>query len=81
MSPALAPIPPRQFKAILEKAGYSVESETKYNWTLFKADAPVPVIVLPRKGKLVSVTVMMGVLDQISMNITTYFTFLKQIQN
>jgi len=81
MSPALTPIPPNKFRAILEKTGFRIERETEYNWTLFKIDSPRSVIVLPKKGELVSLTVMMGILDQIKMDIKTYFDLLRQVQN
>ena len=81
MSPVLAPIPPNEFKVILEKVGFRIERETEYNWTLFKADSPRSVVVLPKKGELVSVTVMMGILDQIKLDNKTYLDLLRQIQN
>lgn len=81
MSPAVRPISPLILKAILEKDGFRVDMETKANWTLFKKDSPCPVINVPRKGKLVSVTVMMGIFDQIQMDNKKYFRLLKQIKN
>ena len=81
MPPALAPIPPIVFKELLEKDGFSVELETEYNWTLCKEAPLTLVITLPKKGRLVSVTVMMGILEQIKMNNKTYFDLLKKVKN
>ena len=81
MSPAITPISPVILKTILEKDGFHVERETETNWTLFKEDSPCPVIIVPKKGKLVSVTVMMGILAQIQMDNKKYFSLLKQVNN
>ena len=81
MSAALSPIPPIVLRDILVKDGFSVVRETDYNWTLFKEDSPRPVITLPKKGSLVSVTVMMEILDQIKMNNERYFDLLNQAKN
>ena len=69
------------FKTILEKDGFHVDMETEVNWTLFKEDSPYPVINVPKKRKLVSVTVMMGIFDQIQMDNKKYFSLLKQVEN
>jgi len=81
MVPAITPIPPHIFKAILEKDGFSVQLDTEANWTLFKANSPYPVIVLPKKGELVSVTIMMEILNQIKMDNRKYFSLLEQVKN
>lgn len=81
MSPALAPVPPDVLLTILEKAGFRVEKETEFNWTLFKEDSPCPIIILPKKGKLVEVPIMMEILDQIQMNNKSYLGYLNQISN
>ncbi len=80
MVPAIAPVFPHIFKAILEEDGFSVKMDTEANWTLFKASSPCPVIVLPKKGKLVSITIMMGILAQLKMNNREYFSLLKQVK-
>jgi len=81
MVPVIAPVHPHILKTILEKYGFSVKRDTETNWTLFKANSSCPVIVLPKKGKLVSITTMMGILDQLKMNDREYFSLLKQIKN
>jgi hypothetical protein len=81
MTPALALIPPQQFKTILEKDGYHVEHETELNWTLFKNGAKSPVITIPKKGELVSLMVMMGILNQAEMSNAKYFEYLKLSNN
>ncbi len=79
MAPAITPVSPHVFKAILEKDGFSVKMDTETNWTLFKADSPCSVIVLPKKGELVSVTIMMEILNQIKMDDGKYFNLLTQV--
>ncbi len=81
MPPAITPIPPVVFKELLEKDGFSVEMETENNWTLFKETSPGIVITLPRKGKLLSVTVMMGIVDKIRMTNKAYFDLLRKVKN
>ncbi len=80
MVPAITPISPDILKAILEKDSFRIDRETEFNWTLFKPDSPCPIIVLPKKGKFVSVTIMMGILDQIKMNNKKYFNLLEQVK-
>lgn len=80
MVPAITPVSPDILKAILEKDGFRIDRETEFNWTLFKDESPCPVIVLPKKGKLVSVTVMMGMLAQTKMDNKKYFSLLEQLK-
>lgn len=80
MAPAITPVSPDILKAILEKDGFRIDRETEFNWTLFKDESPCPVIVLPKKGKLVSVTVMMGMLAQTKMDNKKYFSLLEQLK-
>ncbi len=79
--PALCPIPPDIFKALLENYGFLVEKESEHNWTFFKDDAPQPVIILPKKGELLSVDVMTGILNQLKINNKEYFELLDSIKN
>ena len=72
---------PEIFKEILVKYGYSVEMETEYNWTLFKNDAARPIITVPKKGDLLSISIMMEILEQLKMDNKTYFDLLNSIQN
>jgi len=81
MAAALSPVPPQIFKEILVKYGYSVEMETEYNWTLFKNDAARPIITVPKKGDLLSISIMMEILEQLKMDNKTYFDLLNSIQN
>jgi hypothetical protein len=81
MAAALAPIPPVLLKEILEKDGFVLDRETAYNWTLFKKNAAIPVMNVAKKGKLVSVDVMMGILDQLKMDNARYFELLNQVKN
>lgn len=79
--PSLAPIPPLLLKDLLLRYGFVIELETEHNWTLFKKDAPRPVLTIPKQGDLVSVTIMMGILDQLKMDNGTYFDLLNQVRN
>lgn len=78
--PALAPIQPKEFKMLLERYGFQVQEETEYNWVLFKAEALRPVIPIPKKGALVSVDIMMGILDQLKITNEEYFTLLDKVR-
>jgi hypothetical protein len=69
-------VTPEKFKDLLVRYGFTVTKTTEHNWTLFKADAARPVITLPRHGELVSLTIMMGVLDQLKIDNSTYFSLL-----
>jgi hypothetical protein len=78
---ALACVSPETFKAILEKCGFCVDEETEYNWTLLNKDALLPVISLPKKGKLLSVSIMMEILDLLKIDNGTYFKLLDEVQH
>lgn len=78
--PALAPIAPVQFRDLLMRYGFSVQKETEHNWTLFKADAPRPVVTIPKHGESVSLAIMMSILDQLKMDNSTYFDLLNEIR-
>ncbi len=80
MTFSLAPIPPPVFKAILEKEGFKIQRDTEYIWAFFKDDSPAPVIILPKKGKLVALDVMMDILDQIKMNDGKYLALLEEVR-
>ena len=79
MVPAILPIPPDHFRTILELDGYSLRLETENNWTLYKVEADYPVIVIPKHGDLISVSIMMGILDQIGMDNKRYFSLLAKV--
>ncbi len=71
--PALAPIPPRLFKRILELHGYRTVREDAHNWALVRGDEELP-IILPKAGEAVAVEVMMSALNRARMDNATYFT-------
>ncbi len=57
----------------MELFGFEVRNEDEYNWALYRASTET-VIVIPKKGEVLSVTVMMGVLDQLRMDNATFFS-------
>jgi len=71
--PALAPVPPETFKAILEACGYTVAREDQYNWTLVRG-ALEPPIILPKTGVLVGIDVLMQALSDAKIDNLTYLT-------
>lgn len=71
--PAPAPVSPEAFKNMLIRYGFTVARETEHNWTLFKADAPRPVLPIPKHGERVSLTIMMPILDELKIDDATYF--------
>lgn len=78
--PALKPISPVILKRIVELAGYKVIQEDDYNWHLAKTKHDRP-IILPKKGGLVAVEIMMNILNKLKMNNATYFEYLDKAQN
>jgi len=81
MTPALSPVSPQVMKALLEKDGFRVSRETEFHWTLFKENASMPVIVVPKKGDLLALDVMMGILDMIKMSNGRYAELLRETKN
>jgi hypothetical protein len=76
---ALVPLPPKTLKAVLEAYGFAVEEEDDFNWALHKEGAPRPVVIVPKDGELVSLSLMMGILDQLNIDNGTYFNLLNQV--
>jgi hypothetical protein len=72
--PALVPIPPAELRCILEMDGYKILSQDEFNWVLAKGETDVP-IILPKKGDLVSLEILMDTLDKAKMNDGTYFRY------
>jgi hypothetical protein len=81
MVPALTPISPKTFKDLLIKYGYKLELETPLNWSLYRENAPVPIIHVPKRGDVISVAVMMGVLERLKIDNAEYFRLLQNISN
>lgn len=80
---AIACVPPEILKLVLEKRGYKVTRETKYNWTLVPEedtdDSSEPIII-PKRGDLVSVEIMMGTLVAAHILPGDYFTLKAQVE-
>jgi hypothetical protein len=78
--PAPAPASPQVFKRALEIYGFELVEEDEFNWGLFKADENPPVVVIPKEGEMVSLTIMMAVLDRLKMNNAQYFDLIAQAE-
>ena len=65
--------------SVLEAYGFVLEEEDDYNWALHKEGAVRPVVVVPKDGEFVSVSLMMGILNQLQINDGTYFDLLNQV--
>ncbi len=81
MGPALAPTSPDIFKQTLERFGCKVVKESEYNWVLYKEGAGRPLVVIPKKGELISVSIMMATLHQLEIDNGTYFRLKAEIAN
>lgn len=83
--PAIAPIAPWAMKEILEHFGFVVTAEDAYNWVLSDTkdkasisaepspEAKEP-LILPKKGKLLALDVMMDTLIKAKLDLHTYFS-------
>lgn len=79
MPPALSPVHPKTLRKILKFHGYVVVGEDDLNWALARMDDDPP-IILPKRGKLVAVEVMMDVLNKAAVDNATYFDFLSKAE-
>jgi len=77
--PALAPVTPDAFRRILELHGYHIVQDDEYNWVLARDSKDVP-IILPKKGSLVALDVMMDALDRAKMDNGTFFALKAEAQ-
>ncbi len=68
-----APVPPAVFKRMLELYGYTPEGEDAHTWYLGKRDEPMPLIMLPKAGDLLSLQLMMPILDALSISDGVFF--------
>jgi hypothetical protein len=81
MPPVLGSVPPPLLRKVLEKDGYVMVKETEYNWTFFKADAPMPVVTIPKKGDYVSIHIMPEFLARIQMSQGRFIDLLNQVRD
>jgi hypothetical protein len=73
--PALAPVPPRVLKRILELDGYECVAEDATCWILLSKNHPA---VIPKIGDLVALEIMDSVLSPSQMSNRRYFELLEQ---
>jgi len=85
--PAIACIPPWAMKEILEHFGYRVIAEDEYNWVLSDTrdhlgvageEAKEP-LILPKRGDLLAVDVMMDTFVNAKLDYQTYFALKKTV--
>jgi hypothetical protein len=63
--PIPRPVPPDQFKKVMEYHGYVVVEEDALNWLMDHPERPSdPPIPIPKLGPLISVEAMMNALDK-----------------
>ncbi len=73
------PVPPGQFRKLLEHDGYRVIDEDMSNWVMAKGESDIPFTV-PKLGDLIPLDVMMNVLDKARIDNGTYFRLLAEIE-
>jgi hypothetical protein len=79
--PAIACIPPWAMKEILTLFGFLVIAEDEYNWVMSKTKDHLGVaevdekepIILPKRGELLALDVMMTTLINAKLDLHTYF--------
>ena len=71
--PALAPVPPRVFKRLLELANYQCIAEDSHCWILLSGNHPA---VVPKNGDLIALEVMDSILNAAQVNNLRYFELL-----
>ena len=74
--PAIAPVPPETLKEVLERDGWSVMIEGKYNWHLGKNGQRV---TIPKDGEVVDLTVMDSCLRRADMDLARLFELLEGV--
>jgi len=75
-----APIPPSHLRKIILMFGYKELGETEYNWILSRDDEDEP-LVIPKRGALVSVTVITKMFDHTGMDLRTYMALKQIVEN
>lgn len=68
--PALATVPPKTLKRIMELAGYELAADNLYTWVLICNRHP---IVIPKLGPLVSLEIMENVLGSAQIDHQRFF--------
>ena len=75
---ALAPIPARKLKAMLEADGYSVTHEDDGNWTMDRGPDD-EILSIPKHGKVMALEVMDSLLAKAKINDRKYFDLLARV--
>ena len=71
--PPPASVSPEVFKSIILELGYTVRRETEDNWTLFKENSHKPIVVIPRKGDVISLDILMDILITLQISDARFF--------
>ena len=75
---ALAPIPGRTLKAMLQADGYSVKHEDDENWTMDRGQDD-EILSIPKYGDVLAMDVMGSLLDKAKINDRKYFDLLARV--
>lgn len=76
--PAVMPCAPETFRKILERFGYKVYRQDLLNWSMVRGtESPV---IIPKKGKVVSLEVQYSVFAQTGLTPGMYLTLKAQIE-
>ena len=78
--PAPAPTSPVGFKEVLERFECEVVKESDYNWVLKTKEPSRPLITIPKKGDVISLSIMMSVMDMLRMDNGTYFRLKGEVE-
>jgi hypothetical protein len=81
--PAVACIPPIAMKRILELRGYRVVAEDDLNWALeptrYESGQTQEPVILPKRGALLAVDIMMDTLIKTKTDLQMYFKLKEQV--
>jgi hypothetical protein len=75
---ALAPIPAKKLKAMLEEYGYRVIHEDDYNWSM-DGGPHDEILVIPKLGEVMAIEVMDSLLHKAKIDNKTYFDLLAKV--
>lgn len=81
--PAVACIPPIAMKKILELRGYRVVTQDELNWAMepikYESGQIQEPVILPKRGALLAVDIMMDTLIKTKTDLHMYFTLKEQV--
>lgn len=75
-----APVSPLTLRLIVALYGYKELGQTEYNWIMLRDGADDP-LILPKKGKFVSITVMDKMFAHTGMDLRAYTALKATVEN